>query len=90
MGLTERHWFENEDAPENYEWALEDAVVSNSHTNEKYEDQKASGAWNFVCYNPNYSPFDGSPSKLYECTNCGYTTGSATKYCPVCGSKNQP
>lgn len=26
MGLTERHWFENEDVPENYEWALEDAV----------------------------------------------------------------
>ena len=28
MGLTERHWFENEDVPENYEWALEDAVMS--------------------------------------------------------------
>ena len=27
MGLTERHWFENEDVPENYEWALEDAVL---------------------------------------------------------------
>ncbi len=26
MGLTERHWFENEDVPENYEWALEGAV----------------------------------------------------------------
>lgn len=26
MGLTERHWFENEDVPENYEWALEDAL----------------------------------------------------------------
>ena len=26
MGLTERHLFENEDVPENYEWALEDAV----------------------------------------------------------------
>ena len=26
MGLTERHWLENEDVPENYEWALEDAV----------------------------------------------------------------
>ena len=37
MGLTERHWFENEDVPENYEWALEDAVY-NSRTNEKLED----------------------------------------------------
>ena len=26
MGLTERHWFENEDVPENYEWNLEDVV----------------------------------------------------------------
>lgn len=34
MGLTERHWFENEDVPENYERALEDAVY-NSRTNEK-------------------------------------------------------
>lgn len=37
MGLTERHWFENEDVPENYEWALEDAV-HNSRTNENPED----------------------------------------------------
>ena len=28
MGLTERHWFEDEDGPENYEWALEDAVYN--------------------------------------------------------------
>jgi len=34
MGLTERHWFENEDVPENYEWALEDAV-HNSSINKK-------------------------------------------------------
>ena len=89
MGLTERHWFENEDVPESYEWDLEDAVY-NSSTNKKSEEQKTSGAWKFVCHNPSYSPFDGSPTKLYRCTNCGYTTGSTTKYCPVCGSKNQP
>ena len=34
MGLIERHWFENEDVPENYEWALEDAV-HNSLANKK-------------------------------------------------------
>jgi hypothetical protein len=34
MGLTERHLFENEDVPENYEWALEDAVY-NSLENKK-------------------------------------------------------
>lgn len=89
MGLTERHLFEDEDVPENYEWFLEDAVC-NSRTNEQPQKQKTSGAWKFVCYNPSYSPFDGSPDKLYKCTNCGYMTGSTTKYCPVCGNKNQP
>ena len=40
MGLTERHWFENEDVPEKYEWALEDAVY-NSRTNKKHDDTLA-------------------------------------------------
>ena len=40
MGLTERHWFENEDVPENYEWDLEDAVY-NSRTNKKMISKKA-------------------------------------------------
>jgi rubrerythrin len=53
------------------------------------KEQKANGAWEFVCHNPSYSPFDNSPSSLYRCTNCRYTTGSMTKYCPMCGSKNQ-
>lgn len=35
MGLTERHWFENEDVPENYEWDLEDAVYN---SNKKHDD----------------------------------------------------
>ena len=26
MGLTERHWFEGENVPENCEWDLEDAI----------------------------------------------------------------
>ena len=42
MGLTERHWFENEDVPENYEWDLEDAVY-NSCTNKKPEDSVLTG-----------------------------------------------
>jgi len=37
MGLTERHLFENEDVPENYEWNLEDSV-NNSRTNKKHDD----------------------------------------------------
>lgn len=35
MGLTERHWFENEDVPENYEWALEDAVYNSAMLKER-------------------------------------------------------
>ena len=38
MGLTERHWFENEDVPENYEWSLEDAVY-NSRTNKNHDNE---------------------------------------------------
>lgn len=52
--------------------------------------KETSGAWEFVFHNPSYSSFDDGPDSLYKCTNCGYTTGSTTKYCPVCGSKNQP
>jgi len=57
MGLTERHWFENEDVPENYEWALEDAVY-NSRTNKKVDmvevvrckDCKRRGTYNCPVY----------------------------------------
>lgn len=37
MGLTERHWFENEDVPENCEWDLEDAVY-NSRINKTHDN----------------------------------------------------
>ena len=37
MGLTERHWFEDEDVPENYEWTLEDAVYNSRATWESGE-----------------------------------------------------
>ena len=37
MGLTERHLFENEDAPENYEWALEDAVYKGGEAGMNYK-----------------------------------------------------
>lgn len=40
MGLTERHWFENEDVPENYEWALEDAVFGVDATMLKEQEPK--------------------------------------------------
>ena len=83
MGLTERHLFENEDVPENYEWDLEDAVY-NSCTNEKPKDSKVGKvgiSLEFVnkicpnCKNPNYmvSLGDFSKAYAYKCMNCnGY------------------
>ena len=43
------------------------------------KEQRTDCKWEFIFYNPNYSPFDGSPDKIYNCTNCGYTTGGALK-----------
>lgn len=38
--------------------------------------------------NPNYSPFDGSSTKLFICSICESTQYKRTKYCPECGSYN--
>ena len=46
-----------------------------------------SGEWLFHSHNPSYSPFDGSPSDFYRCSNCGYVTEEKTDYCPKCGKK---
>ncbi len=47
MGLTERHWFENEDVPENYEWALEDAVYDKKVKSPVLREKN--GYWDYVC-----------------------------------------
>lgn len=71
MGLTERHWFENEDVPENYEWALEDAVYDkNVSIPKKYEPVK-----------PDYSPY----YQEWYCGNCGKMIPRAYNYCGYCG-----
>ena len=59
MGLTERHWFENEDVPENYEWALEDAVY-NSRTNKKL-------VWETECMNKKVDMVE-----VVRCKHCEY------------------
>lgn len=48
----------------------------------------ARAKWECDHANPNYSPFDGSPSMIYRCTNCGHKTGDRelTNYCPNCGA----
>lgn len=57
MGLTERHWFENEDVPENYEWALEDAVY-NSRTNKKADMVKVVRCKDCKLFMTLYCPYD--------------------------------
>lgn len=51
------------------------------------KDNNVLSKWILHSHNPSYSPFDGSPSVLYRCSNCGYVTGNQTDYCPACGRK---
>lgn len=51
------------------------------------DEKKNVSKWIFHSHNPSYSPFDGSPSDFYRCSNCGYVTGNQTNYCPKCGKK---
>ena len=87
MGLTERHWFEGEDVPENYEWALEDAVY-NSCTSEKREDstemkillEKQKPKQVIITTN-------SFGTKFYKCPRCNYDlyVYPRQKYCGQCG-----
>ena len=80
--MTERHLFENEDVPENYEWDLEDAVY-NSCTNKKPED---SIELKYACYPwmPYGCGLDFNPPKYKEdCYFYGETKdmGATIRYC---------
>ena len=75
MGLTERHWFENDDVPENYEWSLEDAVYNSAMLNE----QKAI---------PIIHEYRDTDLKIVQCGNClAQLTFEKQKYCAECGNK---
>lgn len=50
-------------------------------------ESKKEGTW-FKTNNPNFSPFDGSRTKLFTCTVCNHTQYQRSKYCPNCGSYN--
>ena len=71
MGITERHWFENEDVPENYEWALEDAVY-NSHTNKQAVPVVQREIMNML---------------VWCCGSCGVAITDGDKFCRMCGKK---
>ena len=74
MGLTERHWFENEDVPENYEWALEDAVFNTNAIMQEavkpinsYGIVRCGNCRNIVGYNDGY----GRGFRNNYCSDCG-------------------
>ena len=79
MGLTERHWFEHEDVPENYEWALEDAVHENS-TEMKTLLEKQKPKQVIITTN-------SFGTKFYKCPRCNYDlyVYPRQKYCGQCG-----
>ena len=72
MGLTERHWFENEDVPENYEWALEDAVDVAMLKEQKAVPviQREIAHMLFWC-----------------CSSCGVAITDGDKFCRNCGKE---
>ena len=70
MGLTEGHWFENEDAPENYERALEDAVFERS---EKKQEPVA------------VQQREMMHMLFWCCGSCGVPITEGDKFCRMCG-----
>ena len=66
MGLTERHWFENEDVPENYEWALEDAVLKEQEAVPVIQREIAN-MWFWCCGSCGVAITEGDKF----CRNCG-------------------
>lgn len=70
MGLTERHWFENEDVPENYEWALEDAVY-----NSRPKEQEAVPPIQREVMH----------TLVWYCGSCGLWITAGDKFCRMCG-----
>lgn len=94
MGLTERHWFENEDVPENYEWALEDAVSIQDEAYRKgYHKGYSDGTKEQEPITPIFveNPYTHLP--VSYCPQCRepineYIVGNPykmTKFCHYCG-----
>ena len=83
MGLTERHWFENEDVPENYEWALEDAVC-NSRTNKSLKDSepKTDEEQSVLVIQREVMNM-----LVWCCGSCGTAITDGDKFCRMCGMK---
>ena len=88
MGLTERHWFENEDVSENYEWALEDAANAAMLK----EQEAKTGKWIPIKSPTGVEAFGVKEMTVMNvrCSVCGAeedVSFTGYKYCPRCGAK---
>ena len=94
MGLTERHLFENEDVPENYEWALEDCEAADNAFQGIYNVLKAMKERGAV--EPTFKQ-DNDGIFVWACGSCGAymyhiydgidKAKEYAKYCRQCGKK---
>ena len=81
MGLTERHMFENKDVPENYEWALEDAVY-NSRTNKNPKDSESKTDEEQAVP---VIQREVMHMLVWCCGSCGVAITDGDKFCRMCG-----
>lgn len=72
MGLTERHLFEFDDVPENYEWVLEDAVYNSATSHKSIPVGEKIKAGDVIL-------------DFYKCGYCGNAIRKPWIYCPFCG-----
>ena len=89
MGLTERHWFKDEE-PELTENQLEDILWENNKIFERgYQKGFTDGKSAFLREQEPVKPYD-NPLGYYRCGNCGTHVHKYTEqdqYCPICGRK---
>ena len=91
MGLTERHWFEDEE-PELTENQLEDILWENNKIFERgyqkgFSDGKLAILREQEPVKPRFREMAllGSWDKVAFCGGCGCTLGYSARYCPNCG-----
>jgi hypothetical protein len=81
MGLTERHLFENEDVPENYEWALEDAVYNSLENKKSKDSEQKTDEEQAVPVTQR----EIMHLLIWCCGSCGVAITDGDKFCRHCG-----
>lgn len=85
MGLTERHWFEDEE-PELTENQLEDILWENNKIFERgYQKGFSDGKSALLLEQEPVKPI--SHADMMFCGNCRYAIPRTVNYCPKCGKK---